>query len=94
MKKRAETVAVVDVPNEGLIKYLGKRVLFVCMRYNYIGTLNGVNDDCVELTEALMVFDTGSISDNKISSCAKIPGGSLILMKSSIESFIETSKTA
>ena len=45
--KKAVTVEVVEVANEGLISLLGKTITCFCMNYIYTGKLEGVNDTCI-----------------------------------------------
>jgi hypothetical protein len=54
-----KTVTVVDVP-DGLATLLDKRVLLLCSNYFYDGLLVGVNDTCVRLADAFLVYETGA----------------------------------
>ena len=56
-------VEVVEVESEGLISLLGKNVTLFCANYIYTGNLEGVNDSCVKLTSAKIVYETGAFSD-------------------------------
>ena len=58
MKKIVE-----EVGGEGLDKLLGERVTLFCANYIYTGQLTGVNDTCVLLTDAGVVYETGSFGD-------------------------------
>ena len=55
MKKIVE-----EVNGEGLDKLLGDRVTLFCLNYIYTGKLSGVNETCVLLTDAAIVYETGS----------------------------------
>ena len=55
MKKLVE-----EVVGEGLEKLLGERVTLFCANYIYTGKLTGVNENCVLLSEAAIVYETGS----------------------------------
>ena len=44
---------------EGLDSLLGKRVFFMCLNYFYVGELVGVNNTCVLLENASIVYETG-----------------------------------
>ena len=79
-------VNVVEVENEGLAALLGEKVTLFCLNYIYSGTLAGVNDTCVLLENAAIVYETGSFSDNKWKNCEKLPNQWYIQL-SSIESF-------
>lgn len=91
MKKLAETIAVQEVPNEGLISLLGERVLFYCLNYIYVGKLSGVNTDCVLLTDASIVYEVGNMSDKSFGTAQKI-GSDLYIQKNAIEVFFKTDK--
>ena len=58
MKK---VVEVTEVKGEGLVSLLGEKVILMCMNYNYVGTLEGVNETCVLLNEkdAAVCYETG-----------------------------------
>lgn len=48
-----------EVEGEGLIKLIGQRVTLFCANYIYTGKLIGVNDSCVLLQDAAIVYETG-----------------------------------
>lgn len=77
---------VIEDSGEGLIKLLGERVTLYCQTFIYSGVLAGVNDDCVLLTDAEIVYDTGSHSKKEWELAEKMPHDWYI-MKSKIESF-------
>ena len=52
---------VVDEPG-GLVTFLGKRVVILASNYIYAGQLVGVNETCVELRHAGIVYETGAWS--------------------------------
>lgn len=58
MKKIVE-----EIETEGLEKLLGERVTLFCMNYIYTGKLDGVNDSCVLLTDAAIVYETGPFGE-------------------------------
>ena len=74
------------VENEGLIALMGKRVTLFCGVYIYTGKLVGVNDTCVKLEDAGIVYETGSFSDNNWKDCQKLPSDWYVTTQS-IESF-------
>lgn len=51
-----------EVEGEGLLALLGKRVTLFCMNYIYTGNLEGVNESCVKLTDAYIVYETGAFN--------------------------------
>ena len=57
MKKIVE-----EVSGEGLQKLLGERVTLFCLNYIYTGKLIGINETCVLLTGASIVYETGELT--------------------------------
>lgn len=72
--------------SEGLQKLLGEYVTFYCMSYIYAGKLMGVNEYCVLLQDASIVYETGAATNKNWSIAEKLPNDWYISM-SSIESF-------
>ena len=81
MKKLIE-----EVENEGLIKLMGERVTFFCLNYIYTGKLTGVNDQFVQLTDAAIVYETGTLTDREWKDAQKLPGP-VYIMLATVESF-------
>ena len=81
MKKIVE-----EVQGEGLDKLLGERVTLFCLNYIYTGKLSGVNDTCVLLTDAAIVYETGEFSDREWKDAQSLPYDWYV-QKSAIESF-------
>lgn len=79
-------VNVVEVENEGLAALLGERVTLFCMNYIYTGKLAGVNDTCVLLENAAIVYETGSFGDKSWKDAQKLPN-QWYVQTSAIESF-------
>lgn len=65
-------VKVEEVAGEGLIGLLGENVMLFCLNYIYAGKLVGVNDTCVKLEDAHVVYATGAFTDKKFSDSQKI----------------------
>lgn len=82
MKKLVE---VTEVDDEGLMALMGQRVTLFC-NYIYTGKLVGVNETCVLLEDAGIVYETGELTDKKWKDCQPLPG-SWYVNTSSIESF-------
>jgi len=59
MKKR---IQIEEVEGEGLLALLGEVVHIYCCRYIYRGRLEGVNDTCLLLSEAGIVYSTGELT--------------------------------
>lgn len=76
----------------GLNDLIGKDVMLFCMNYIYSGTLSKVNDDCVLLKDASIVYETGAFSDKKFKDKQELPYH-LYVKSNSIESFCETNKS-
>lgn len=81
MKKIVQEVGV-----EGLDKLLGERVTLFCANYIYTGVLAGVNDTCVLLSDAGVVYETGPFSDKSWKDCQNLPGDWYV-QRGAIESF-------
>jgi len=69
MKKIVE-----DVSNEGLEKFLGEKIILLCANYFYAGKLVGVNESCVLLEEASIVYETGKWDANSYQDSQRLPG--------------------
>ena len=79
-------VQVTEVEGEGLIALMGCRVTLFCMNYIYTGTLTGVNDVCVQLTDPAVVYETGEFSSKTWKDAQKLPSD-LYVMLACVESF-------
>jgi len=83
MKK---VVQVQVVEGEGLAALLNQRITLFCTRYIYTGQLVGINDDCVLLEDAAIVYETGPLSNAEWSTVEALPGPWYVQLQS-IESF-------
>lgn len=81
-------IAVKEVAGEGLDALLGKRVTLFCMNYIYTGELVGVNDTCVKLSDAGIVYETGELNTKNWKEMQKLPHDWYV-SRSAIESFGE-----
>jgi hypothetical protein len=77
---------VQEVEGEGLDKLLGERVTLFCANYIYTGVLAGVNETCVLLTSAAIVYETGPLNDKKWKDAQDLPE-EWYVQTSAIESF-------
>jgi hypothetical protein len=77
---------VEDVEGEGLLKLIGERVTLFCANYIYTGKLVGVNDSCVLLHDAAVVYETGPFGDSAWKDAQKLPS-SWYVTTTAIESF-------
>jgi hypothetical protein len=81
MKKLIE-----QVDGEGLEALMGERVTLFCLNYIYTGKLTGVNDTCVLLEDAAIVYETGSFDSKDWQDAQKLPHDWYV-QTSAIESF-------
>lgn len=81
MKKLIE-----QVEGEGLEALMGERVTLFCMNYIYTGKLIGVNESCLLLTDAAIVYETGEFNASEWKDAQDLPNDWYIQI-SSIESF-------
>ncbi len=86
---KARKVEVERVDGEGLMSLIGGRVLLMCMNYFYEGELVGVNDTCVLLEDAGIVYSTGEWNDKSWADRQQLPGPHYVQI-ASIESFCES----
>ena len=87
IKKEEEMKKIVEeVSGEGLEKLLGERVTLFCAVYIYTGKLVGVNDNCVLLTDAAIVYETRPLLDGKWKDAQPLPHDWYV-MRGMIESF-------
>ena len=64
---------ITEVENEGLVKLLGERVTLFCANYIYTGKLVGVNESCVLLEDAAIVYETGPLTDKAWKDAQSLP---------------------
>lgn len=81
MKKIVE-----EVSGEGLQKLLGERVTLFCLNYIYTGRLIGINETCVLLTEAAIVYETGELNSKNWKDAQNLPHDWYVQL-SAVESF-------
>lgn len=77
---------VQEIEGEGLVKLLGERVTLFCGVYIYTGKLSGVNDECVLLEDAAVVYETGAFNEKTWKDAQKLPGPWYVMTRC-IESF-------
>ena len=83
MKKIVE---VTEVDGEGMIGLMGQRVTLFCANYFYTGKLVGVNDTCVRLDDAAIVYETGPFTEKGWKDAQVLPH-SIYVMLHSVEAF-------
>jgi len=77
---------VTEVENEGLTALMGKTVTLFCGVYIYTGKLVGVNQTCVKLENAGIVYETGPFNEKTWKDCQPLPNDWYVATQS-IESF-------
>jgi hypothetical protein len=77
---------VEEVDGEGLEGLLGEYVALWCLNYIYAGKLVGVNDTCVKLDGARVVYETGELTAKTWKDAQPLPD-SLYVQTRCIESF-------
>lgn len=78
---------LVEITEEGLETHMGERMTFFCMNYIYTGVLAGVNEMCVLLTDAHIVYETGSFKEKGWKDAQKLPHDAWYVQLASIESW-------
>ena len=64
---------IVEETGEGLEGLLGERITLFCLNYIYTGKLIGVNDTCVKLSDAAIVYETGKLDTEVWSDVQSLP---------------------
>lgn len=85
MKKLAQ---VVEVENEGFTAALGEKVLIFGMRYIYAGILAGVNQSCIKLEKAKIVYETGDFKNKDWANAEEPKSSDIYIQLSAIESWV------
>ena len=80
-------ILVQESEQEGLESFLGKRILLMCAGYFYEGQLIGVNQSCVKLKDAHIVYGTGVWSDKSYADIQKLCSDIWYVSTNLIESF-------
>ena len=57
----------------GFEAMLGETVTLFCMNYIYTGKLVGANDACVELSDAMIVYETGDLTTSEWTDAQPLP---------------------
>lgn len=79
-------VVVKEVEGEGLESFLGKPITLFCGTYIYTGIVSGVNDKCIKLSNAKIVYETGELKSSSWKDAQDLPNDWYV-MTQSIESF-------
>ena len=65
---------------------LGDKIAVFCGVYIYTGVLSGVNEDLIELKEAMIVYETGKLASGRWKDAQKLPSPWYV-MRQGIESW-------
>lgn len=82
MKRIVETDEV-----SGFEAMLGENIMVWCGVYIYAGKLVGVDDATIELGDAGVVYETGSLTEKGFKDFQPLPGNVWHIMKAAIESW-------
>jgi len=80
-------VNVQEVDGEGLVGLMGERVTLFCLNYIYTGKLTGVNDNCVKLEDAAIVYETGPLNTTEWKDAQQLPNPVYVMLRC-VESFM------
>jgi hypothetical protein len=81
-----QPVKVVEIEGEGLLALIGETITLFCANYIYTGVLIGVNEICVKLSSAKIVYETGDFTNKSWKDAQPLPND-LYVMIGLIESF-------
>lgn len=77
---------LVEESGEGLVKLMGERVTLFCLNYIYTGKLVGVNETCVLLEDASIVYETGAFDASGWKDAQRLPQPVYVMLVA-VESF-------
>jgi hypothetical protein len=83
---------VTEVERDGLDKLIGEEVVLFCAVYIYAGKLIGVNNTCVALQDAKIVYETGAFSDKTWKDAQPLPSKEWFVQLGMVESFAAVAK--
>ncbi len=72
---------------EGFMALIGQRITVFCAVYIYTGDLVGVNETCIKLKDAAIVYETGAFTDKVWKDAQKLPGVFFYVQTAMVESF-------
>ena len=72
---------------DGLESLLGEYVQLWCLNYIYSGKLVGVNTNDVVLVEAVVVYETGKMTENQFKFAEPVSSEELFVRTAAIESY-------
>jgi hypothetical protein len=78
---------VEESTGDGLEKLLGETVQLWCMNYIYSGKLIGVNDEDVCLANAVIVYETGTMTEAGWKDAQPVGVGEFFIRTSAVEAY-------
>ena len=73
---------LIEESDYGLESLLGERVTLFCANYIYTGKLTGVNEKFVQLSDAAIVYETGSFGDTAWKDAQPLPHDWYVMLQS------------
>lgn len=77
----------IEVSGDGLESLLGEVVQLWCLNYIYSGKLVGVNTNDVVLEDAVVVYETGKLTDKQFKVIERVSSKELFVRTAAIESY-------
>ena len=77
---------IVETEDGGFTALLGEKIALFCGVYIYTGTLEGINDNHLELTDPKLVYETGNLADGNWQDAQTLPSPWCV-MRQAIESW-------
>jgi len=72
---------VVETKDGGFVAMFNEKVVLFCGIYIYTGTLSGVNDDHIELTNPQLVYETGELTTGDWKDAQSLPTPWRVMLK-------------
>jgi hypothetical protein len=85
--EKLKTANPVEVTGDGLESLLGEMVQLWCLNYIYSGKLVGVNTNDVVLEDAVVVYETGKMTDKTFKFAEPVASKELFVRTAVIESY-------
>lgn len=86
-KAQLQKQKTVEVQGDGLESLLGEMVQLWCLNYIYSGKLVGVNTNDVVLENAVVVYETGKMTDKQFKFAEPVASKELFVRTAVIESY-------
>src|SRR3990167_7470274 len=86
-EKLKKTHPIIQETADGLEKLLGEMFQLWCLNYIYSGKLVGVNTNDVVLEDAVVVYETGKMTDKQFKFAEPVASKELFIRTAAIESY-------